>query len=54
MRQDLKGHDQYQFMEPAFIFGEQEWSFGKHYFQVDVAFQIDPLLDGSNMSSKRK
>lgn len=41
-------------MEPAFIFGEQEWSFGKHYFQVDVAFQIDPLLDGSNMSSKRK
>jgi len=30
-----KSNDNYQFHKPAFVYGHHEWTFGKHFFQID-------------------
>eukprot|EP00347_Sterkiella_histriomuscorum_P016401 403353329 len=35
----LNGNDCFIFNKPTYIHGEQEWTFGKHFFQVDSAIQ---------------
>mmetsp|Transcript_21252 Transcript_21252/g.20401 ORF Transcript_21252/g.20401 Transcript_21252/m.20401 type:complete len:233 (+) Transcript_21252:2221-2919(+) len=29
----------FQFLRPSFIYGKQEWTFGKHYFQIEAQLQ---------------
>lgn len=31
----MNSNDSFIFIKPAYIHGEQEWTFGKHFFQVD-------------------
>jgi len=30
-----KINDSYIFHKPAFVYGHHEWTFGKHFFQID-------------------
>jgi hypothetical protein len=39
----MNSNDSYVFNKPAYIHGEQEWTFGKHFFQVDAMIQENEI-----------
>lgn len=40
-----KGNESYLFHKPAFVYGHHEWTFGKHFFQIDSSLLERPPVE---------
>lgn len=51
----MNSNDTFIFIKPAYIHGEQEWTFGKHFFQVDSnIFENSNSPNNNSITNNRK